>query len=199
MIRINLLPIRQIKKRQRLKTELLGFVASLIVVLVILAGLEFALGNQISTLNSQITALEQKKKSYQTILNEINKLQKDREALGKKLEVINSLQTESLLTVRILDEVASRTITNRLWLTSLQQSGARLQLQGVALDNETIAQFMRQLEASEYFRNTDLASSSQAIITGQKLTSFSLSLNVAAPKKAEAEKEQAAAPAVAAR
>ena len=199
MIRINLLPIRQIKKRQRLKTEIVAFVASLVVVLVILAGLEFYLGNQISALTGQIATLEQKKKSYQPILNEINKLQKDREALEKKLEVVNNLKTESLLTVRILDEVASRTITNRLWLTSLQQTGARLQLQGVALDNETIAQFMRQLEASEYFRSTDLASSSQAVITGQKLTSFSLSLNVTAPKKGEEEKKQAAAPAVAAR
>jgi len=187
MIRINLLPIRQIKKRKRLKSEVLGFGVSLVVLLVILAGLEFALGNQIKTLTGQIAALEQKKVSYQPILNEINKLQKDREALGKKLEVINGLQTESLLTVRMLDEVASRTMANRLWLTSLQQAGMRLQLQGVALDNETIAQYMRLLEASDYFANTDLANSSQTVIAGQKLTSFSLSLNITPPAKAEAE------------
>jgi type IV pilus assembly protein PilN len=189
MIRINLLPIRQLKRRQRLKTEAIGFVVSLLVVLALLAGLEIALGNQVKNLNSQIAALEEKKRSYQPILNEINKLQKDREALEKKLEVINGLQSDSLLTVRVLDEVASRSMGTRLWLTSLQQTGPRLQLQGVALDNETIAQFMRQLETSAYFRNTDLVSSSQAVISGQKLTSFSLSLNAAAPREETAAAE----------
>lgn len=185
MIRINLLPIRQIKKRKRLKNEALGFGLSLLVVLIILAGIEFALGKQISTLTGEITSIEEKKTSYLPILTEITKLQKDREALAKKLEVINSLQTDSLLTVRILDEVAARTMTNRLWLTSLQQTGEQLQLQGVALDNETIAQYMQQLEASEYFKNTDLASSSQAVIAGQKLTSFVLSLSIEVPQKGE--------------
>ena len=99
-----------------------------------------------------------------------------------KLDSIKKLQSGSQITVRVLDEVASRTPTTRMWITSLQQSAGRLQLQGIALDNETIAQYMQQLEASEYFEKTELTSSAQTDIAKQKLKSFSLTLTVAAPK-----------------
>jgi type IV pilus assembly protein PilN len=68
-----------------------------------------------------------------------------------------------------------------MWLSSLQQSSGLLQLQGTALDNETIAQYMQQLEASEYFEKTELTSSSQTDIAKQKLKSFSLTSTVVVP------------------
>ncbi len=181
MIRINLLPVKQLKKSQRIKKEIGIFFASLLGVLALLAIIAFSLASTVSTLKSDIAALEQKKKSYDSILKQIAQLQKDKQALEAKLEAIKTLQANSQVTVRLLDEVASRTPTNRLWLTSLQQSGSRLQLQGVALDNETIAQYMQQLEASEYFKSTDLSGSSQTVIAGKKLKSFTLTTTVIVP------------------
>ena len=172
MIRINLLPIRQMKKRARLKTELLGFSAALALVLFVLVVGWFVLGGKIANLKEEIVALEQKKQSYQPILKQI---------VEQKLDSIKKLQAGAQVTVRVLDEVASRTPTNRMWLNSLQQSTGRLQLQGIALDNETIAQYMQQLEASEYFEKTELTSSAQTDVAKQKLKSFSLTINVVTP------------------
>ena len=101
--------------------------------------------------------------------------------MEQKLDSIKKLQAGSQVTVRVLDEVASRTPTSRMWLTSLQQSAGRLQLQGIALDNETIAQYMQQLEASEYFEKTELTSSAQTDVAKQKLKSFALTINVIVP------------------
>ncbi|MFA7384432.1 MAG: PilN domain-containing protein [Desulfurivibrionaceae bacterium] len=182
MIRINLLPIRQMKKRARLKAELTGFFAVLFLVLLFLAVGWLALTGKIANLQDELVVLEQKKQSYQPILKQIAKLKKEKEVVERKLESIKTLQAGSQITVRVLDEVASRTPTSRLWLNSLQQSSGGLQLQGIALDNETIAQYMQQLEASEYFEKTELTSSAQTDVAKQKLKSFSLTLTVAAPK-----------------
>ncbi|MGV1100462.1 PilN domain-containing protein [Thiovibrio sp. JS02] len=181
MIRINLLPVRQLKKRQRVKAELGVFTSSLLAILALLAVFGFSLAGTITTMKDEIASLENKKKSYEPKLKEIAKLQKDKQLLQAKLDAIKELQSNAQITVRVLDEVASRTPTNRMWLTSLQQSAGKLQLQGVALDNETIAQYMQQLEASQYFKNTDLTSSSQTVVAGQKLKSFSLTVNVIVP------------------
>lgn len=181
MIRINLLPIRQLKKRARLKTELLGFSAVFALVLLILAVGWFALAGKIASLQEELVALDKKKQSYQPIIKQIDALKKEKQLVEQKLESIKKLQAGAQVTVRVLDEVASRTPTNRMWLNSLQQSSGRLQLQGIALDNETIAQYMQQLEASEYFEKTELTSSAQTDVAKQKLKSFSLIINVVAP------------------
>jgi type IV pilus assembly protein PilN len=181
MIRINLLPIRQLKKRQKLKNELLGFSAALGLVLLVLGVGWFVLTGKIASLQGELVTLEQKKQSYKPILDQIATLKKEKLVVEQKLDSIQKLQTGSKVTVRVLDEVASRTPTTRMWLSSLQQSSGLLQLQGTALDNETIAQYMQQLEASEYFEKTELTSSSQTDIAKQKLKSFSLTSTVVVP------------------
>ena len=181
MIRINLLPIRQLKKRARLKTELLGFSAVFALVLLVLVVVWFALAGKIANLKEELVALEKKKLSYQPIITQIETLKKEKQMVEQKLDSIKKLQAGAQVTVRVLDEVASRTPTSRMWLNSLQQATGRLQLQGIALDNETIAQYMQQLEASEYFEKTELTSSAQTDVAKQKLKSFSLTINVVAP------------------
>lgn len=178
MIRINLLPIRQIKKRQRIKNEVLGFLASFVFVLAVLGFIGLAMANKIDNLNKTIRQLQQRKASFAPMLKEIDQLKKDKQALETKLNAIKQLQAGSQITVRVLDELARRTPTDRMWLTSLKQHGGTLELKGTALDNETIAQYMKQLEASTYFSSTDLSSSSQTVVAGQKLKSFSLNVNI---------------------
>lgn len=181
MIRINLLPIRQMKKRRHLKTELAGLLAALLLVVLVLVAVWLSLAGKITNLKAELVALEQKKQSYQPIIKQIDTLKKEKQLVEQKLNSIKKLQAGAQVTVRVLDEVASRTTTNRMWLNSLQQSAGRLQLQGIALDNETIAQYMQQLEASEYLEKTELTSSAQIDVAKQKLKSFSLTINVVVP------------------
>lgn len=190
MIRINLLPIKQIKKRIRLRNEVAILVASFFAVLVILGTISYAMSQKADGLNNEIKTLEKKKASYRPILNQIARLQRDKKNLETKLNTIEQLKKGSQLTVRILDEVANRTPTSRLWLQSFKQSGGQLQLTGVALDNETIAQYMKQLNSSPFFADIDLANSSQTVIAGNKLKSFSLTFRVTPPSNEEQSPQQ---------
>jgi len=187
MLKINLLPVRQLKKRAKAKKQLFGMAFLLLFVLALLATAGVLQAQKITRLETEISALNQKKESYTPTLNKIAQLKKDREELTRKTEIINKLKTDSSLTVRVLDEVAARIDNQRMWLEALQQQNATLTLSGVALDNQTIAQFMDKLKASPIVQDVTLTSSLQKVVSGRNLKSFELNCMVSSPalKKSE--------------
>lgn len=181
MLKINLLPVRQLKKRAKAKKQLFGMLFLFLIVLVLVAAAGFLQSQNIKSLNNTITALQKEKESYTPTLKQIAKLKKDREEFTRRSEIIDKLKTDSSLTVRIVDEVATRIDNQRMWLDSLHQQNATLRLSGVALDNRTIAQFMDQLKASPFVTEVSLTNSSLKIVSGKNLKHFELNCNVAQP------------------
>ncbi|MCK5193017.1 MAG: pilus assembly protein PilN, partial [Desulfobulbaceae bacterium] len=74
MIQINLLPVRQMKKRARSRNEIIAFIASFCALLAILGIIFIGLNQKVSSLQDSIKQLQTKKASYNRILNEIKKL-----------------------------------------------------------------------------------------------------------------------------
>ena len=185
MIQINLLPIRQIKQRIRVRNEVLVFFVAFLVLLGLLGLFAVGMSQKVSALHESIAKLNDKKQSYTPILNQIKKLEKDKKALDAKIDVIKKLKENSQITVQVLDQIASVSPANRLWLTSIKQSGNNVSLQGVALDNRTIAEYMKSLKASPIFVDAVLGKSSQVTVASKKLKSFSLTLQTQNPGKEE--------------
>jgi len=183
MLRINLLPVRQLKKRAKAKKQFSGMIVLFLLVLGLLAAVGYYQVLTISGLNTRIAALTKEKNSYTPILKQIEQLKKDKLELVRRTEIIQKLKVDSSLTVRVLDEVANRIDNQRMWLTSLQQQGGSLKLSGVALDNQTIAQFMEILKASDFITNVALANSSLKKVSGRNLKSFVLNCSVSQPAK----------------
>jgi type IV pilus assembly protein PilN len=178
MIRINLLPVRQMKRRQKAVNEFLIFTLSVAVVLLGIGVAGGVIAHTKSSLNKDIQQLQVKKNSYAPILKQIADLKKKKKNLEAKIDTIKKLKKGSQVTVRILDEIADRTPPNRIWLKSLQQKGAGMKLAGVALDNATIAQYMIALAASPNFTAANLQSSKQTVVEGSKLKDFSLNVGI---------------------
>ncbi|MDF1578115.1 MAG: PilN domain-containing protein [Desulfurivibrionaceae bacterium] len=178
MIHINLLPVRQIRARLQTRNEVAIYLALVAVVLVFVSMAALNMISTVDQLQGQSKTLTAKKASYQPILNEINKLKKDKETQQTKINVIKSLKENSQVSVRVLDEMVNLVPAGRVWLNSLRQSGKSLDVSGIALDNATIAQFMNNISASEYFSGSELASSSQTVVSGAKLKSFSLKISI---------------------
>lgn len=183
MLKINLLPVRQLKKRAKARQQLFGMFLLFILVLALSAATGVLQAQKISGLQTDIAALQKEKDSYKPTLDKIAKLKKDREELVRKTEIIKQLKTDSSLTVRTLDEVANRTDNQRMWLESLNQQGSSLQLTGVALDNQSIAQFMDTLKESPFVQDVTLAGSSLKVVSGRNLKSYELNCVVAQPVK----------------
>lgn len=190
MIRINLLPVRQIKRVQKAKKEIIGFLASVLMLFAFIGIVAFTQIAQVNDLKAAIKSLKIEKNTYQSTINEIEKLKKDKATLEQKLSTIKKLKKGSKITVRVLDEIASLVPANRLWLKSLTLSSQSLNLTGVALDNNTIATYMDRIKDSPFFTSAELGNSSLVVVAGRKLKSFSLTCGVAIDDSAGPETEE---------
>ncbi|MCI5223770.1 MAG: pilus assembly protein PilN [Candidatus Electrothrix sp. AR4] len=190
MIRINLLPVRQMKQKAQAKMQLFAGAVALIAVLVLLSIGAGYLGIKVSNLENKIAHLETRKKELQKTLDIIKELEKKKALVEKQIDIVHELENKSILTVRIIDAVARITPHERMWLTSLDQGAGTLKLNGMALDNRTIAKYLEDLKDSPYITNVTLASSSLTKYAGRNLKSFVLSCSVALPAPPEEAKAE---------
>jgi len=178
MIYINLLPVRQIKKRIQARNKILGMGATLLGVLAILGLVALILGFKVGDLNASIADLRKEKAKYQTTINQIEKLKKDQKLLETKLNTISQLKKGSQLTVRVMDELANLTPSSRLWINRMSFNGSNLLISGIALDNATIADYMEIIITSPYFGSAELSGTTTTGVAGRSLKSFSLTIRV---------------------
>jgi type IV pilus assembly protein PilN len=192
MLKINLLPIRQLQRQAAARNELFGFAACFVLILLILGAISMMQTSRANAIQPEITRLNQEEKKYDTILLEIRKLEQDKKELENRINIIRQLKTDSQLTVHILDEVARRLDSTRMWLTSLDQQGNSLSLKGIALDNKTIAEFMNALDASDFISDVNLSDSSVTKVAGQDLKAFSLqcAVGISTEKTAQATQQK---------
>lgn len=153
----------------------------LVLSLAFIAALGVWQAKNITDLKTEIADLNKEKESYTPTLAKIAKLKKDRQEFERRSQIIDKLKTDSSLTVRVLDEVANRVDNQRMWLDSLHQQQSSLRLSGVALDNQTIAQFMDALKESPFVQDVSLANSSLKVVSGKNLKYFELNCDIAQP------------------
>ena len=178
MIYINLLPVRQIKKKIQAQKQVFGMVATLLAVLAVLGLTAFVLGLKVDELNGTIAELQREKAKYQTTINQIEQLKRDQALLETKLNTISSLKKGSQLAVRVMDELANLTPSSRIWLSSMSFNGATLYIAATALDNATIADYMETIVTSPYFATAELSGTSSVGVAGRTLKSFTLTIGV---------------------
>ena len=190
MIRINLLPVKQIRQKLQARNSVIGLGITLLSVLVLLGLVALFVGLKVGDLKASIGDLNKEKKKYQTTINQIEKLKKDQALLETKLDMISRLKSGSQLTVRLMDEMANLVPNERLWISQMSISKGRLKLSGTALDNATIADFMETVVASPYFATADLSGTSSKIVSGRTLKAFSLTCRVVNPDAKEEPSKQ---------
>jgi type IV pilus assembly protein PilN len=164
------------KKRLRTRSEVIGFMTLLVVLLALLGMAALTLNQKVTLLQANIKDLNDKKTKYNAILTEIKQLEQEKQKLTAKIDVIKQLKSQSQVTVRLLDEIAKATPADSIWLLSIKQAAGGLALSGVALDNTRLADYMDRLTASPYFAGATLGKSALTTIAGQDLKEFSLSL-----------------------
>lgn len=190
MIEINLLPIRDIKRRAKAKKELAlgGLIVAAFLALLALFGI--VLVSTVKNLQAELAAVQNEKRQYDTQLKEIKELEQRKENLLRMISVIEQLEKASPLAVHVLDEVASRTPPDRIWLTDVSKSGSQMQIGGMSLDNQTVAKYMLDLEDSPYMSGLSLVKSDTRSYADRELKAFNLRSSIAVPASENATEQK---------
>jgi type IV pilus assembly protein PilN len=183
MIRINLLPFKAVEK-EYIKEQVLIYFLSLVFLFGILGYMYYSTSNRISQLKERVSSLKDESDKYKGIKADLARLKEQSASLDHRMSVIESLQVGRIGPVHVMDELSTNLPEKRLWLDSLslKTQGTVLTLDGVALDNETIADFMRSLESSPYFQDVDLITSELKIVENVRLKHFTIKSGVTIPE-----------------
>jgi type IV pilus assembly protein PilN len=173
MIRINLLLARKEKKKVGLKKEITILIASLVLLFLVLGFLHWKALQDEEAITKSISATKNEIAHYKSLTTEVNKAKEDQKVLQEKLNVINSLRKEKASPARVLEEISLQK-PDKIQLESLKKEGTKLGIEGIALDDETIANFMTNLRKSKLFKNVDLIVSEQSEVSRIKLKKFTL-------------------------
>ncbi|MGH7797152.1 MAG: PilN domain-containing protein [Candidatus Binatia bacterium] len=177
MIRINLLPIKQLQAEVTRRREII--IASVVLgsLLVGLLGTYLYQSYQLTQLEKELAGLRAELQALNTKVKEVADLQikiKDLRGKQKIIEELNGKKTGPVLVMASL----SRATPASLWLTDLRESGGSVTMNGLAVDNETVADFMRSLAASRHFRNVELVETTQGVGPTSGLKKFSIKTRV---------------------
>ena len=177
MIKINLLQARKEKKKVGMRKEMIVLILSVVLLLVVLIIVQWRLEKEKEATLAQISETKKEIAYYRSLTTEVDKAKEAQKTLQDKLNIINSLRKEKAIPARVLDELSIGK-PEKIHLESLKKEGARLGIEGIALDDETIANFMTNLRKSKLFKNVDLIVSEQVEQSKIKLKKFILSCEI---------------------
>ena len=176
MIKINLLLTRK-EKKAGVRKEVVILIVAVGLLLILLAALNWKIGKEKEDMVAQISETKKEIARYKSLAVEVTKAKEAQKVLQDKLNIINSLRKGKETPVRVLDEI-SVDKPEKLQLELMKKEGSKLAIEGIALDDETIVQFMTNLKKSKLFKNVDLIVSEQIEQNKIKLKKFILSCEI---------------------
>jgi type IV pilus assembly protein PilN len=177
MIRINLLPMKAVRKRNTALLQLAGITIAISLAVGGALGVNWYYGQQIEQQEQEIAEAKAEIARLKKIIGEVNELDKQKKRLIAQLSVIEKLEKGKRGPVRVLDELSS-SIPKRVWITGFTEKNGKLALSGVGLENADISEFMRALQKSKYFGNVTLSYTQSKVARGINIYQFRLSAQV---------------------
>jgi type IV pilus assembly protein PilN len=173
MIKINLLPVREARRKANLRQQGILLGIALIAAVVVCGTLHTAIAASISSERGRVVAAQAELGKLEETLKEVERFRQEKEDIERKLRVIHRLEESRSGPVRIMDEISSR-IPDRMWLKAMSLRNGVLEIDGFGIDNEVIAAFMTSLEESKFLTEVELQSSQLTESKGLKLNEFKI-------------------------
>lgn len=179
MIRINLLPFREARKKESVKRAFMIFIAVILFCGAAMIGFNNYLGVKVKELNDRVTSTKAEIEKYNKINEEIKVLREQLTVLQTKLGVIKNLEANRSTTVTLLDNLTTVIVPDNMWLTQLvTQDNTSATLNGVATDNKVVADFMLNLEEKPKYTQVTLRTLRQTELNSRPVKEFVLNLNL---------------------
>jgi type IV pilus assembly protein PilN len=177
MIRINLLPVKQLRAEVSRRRQITVGSVVLGSVLLSLLGAYLYQSYRLTSLEEELAGLRSELQVLNAKVKEVGDLQvKVKEARGKQ-KIIDDLNRKKTGPVLVMASL-SRATPSSLWLTDLREAGGNVMMNGWGADNGTIADFMRSLEASKFFTNVELVEAVRGTEANASRKKFSIRAKV---------------------
>lgn len=177
MIRINLLPHREQKRKERRQqfyvlTALVSVLAGLIVFLgyTVLNGYISTQDERNDFLKKEIAVLDKQ-------LEEIKRLKEQTASLLARKQIIESLQGDRAEAVHVLNEIAKQ-VPEGVYLSAMKQEGRKLSLTGYTQSNARVSTLMRNLEASPWLEKPELVEIKAVTVDKRRASEFRLTVTI---------------------
>ena len=177
MIRINLLPFRAARKKENIRRQITIYALVVVLLFTVMAYYTVQLHSTLSNLKEEERDVRAELKTYQSTVKKINELEKRIKEIKAKLRVIRQLEKKKTGPVHLLEEISLAVPKDKLWLKTFKESKGILKMTGTAMDNETVALFMTNLEKSEYISRVELVSTKMRNLPKYKLRVSDFTLN----------------------
>jgi type IV pilus assembly protein PilN len=187
--KINLLPHREERrKRARVHFAVMGGMTAVLGIVIVAAGW-LVLSQRISAQDDRNRFLKGEIAKLDKEIDEIKEVKDKIAALLARKQVIETLQTDRVQTVYLLDELV-RQMPEGVFLKSVRQRGAGVELVGYAQSNARVSTLMRNIESSPWLASPNLVEIKAVNLGKMRISEFNLRLQLKRPK-VEAVKDSA--------
>lgn len=185
MMRINLLPHRQLKRAERQRQfGLMALMAAVAAGAVVFMGWTYLSAKKDSQIERN-GRLEQAIVQLDKEIADIKNLKDQISNVLERKQIVENLQTNRSQSVVILDEL-SRQLPEGLYLKSIKQQGNLITLEGVADTNARVATLVRNLSVSNWMESPNLIEIKAMTLNGIKQNDFTLNVSLKVQKAEEA-------------
>jgi type IV pilus assembly protein PilN len=190
MARINLLPWREEARKERQRQFLYSLVATLVLgaILVLIVGLFF--DQRISAQEARNQQIQAEINRLQTRIDRIAELERTRNRLLSRKQIIEELQASRSLTVELLDKLA-KTIPVGITLSNVRQQGSNLTLLGTSQSNARVSAYLKSLEEMDLFVKPELQFVRVAEKPASRIEAYEFAINVSLRSATQSEQDEA--------
>lgn len=179
MIRINLLPREEKPSREALTWTRIFTWALIASALIVIVGIGvFALRTyEIRVLKSDIAEQRRELAKYEGQAALVRDLMARRQAIQRRIDIIEALDHDRFLRVHVLDELA-RSVPEYIWLESAEEKAGTMTLKGMAFSNLAISQFMDELDAKSHVDSVYLRVIRKDEVDNQQVLGFEIGYKI---------------------
>lgn len=177
MIRVNLLPWREARRKAQRKH--LGILAVMVLVLglAIVGLVHGVIAGYIAAQDARNKFLKDENVRLDKDIAEIKKLQDEIAALLARKQVIERLQADRAQAVYLLDQLV-RQVPDGIYLKSVKQQGLRVALVGYAQSNARVSTLMRNFQSSPHLEAPDLVEIKVAAVGNKRVSEFTMNVRL---------------------
>ena len=156
MIRINLLPFRAARKKENIRQELSCYFLGLVLLILVMTYLQVGSSGRLNHLKAEEQNVRKELAVYEKNNRIAARIKANLKEIRDRLDIIHDLEQKKGGQLGLLTDVALAVPEGRLWLQSLSEKEGLLTINGTAMDNDTVALFMTNLEKTPSITSVDL-------------------------------------------